>query len=97
MDITETDITETDTPEQGLPAAPATPVGANRPASVAASTPPVPPSATPSAKRRKKDAQEVCVDTEIMKYLNTKNTQEDAEDDEDTIIMFTECSYKLWR
>ena len=31
-----------------------------------------------------KDAQEVCVDTEIMKYLNTKNTQEDAEDDEDT-------------
>ena len=30
----------------------------------------------PSAKRRKKDAEEVCVDTEIMKYLNNKNTQE---------------------
>ena len=40
----------------------------------------------PSAKRRKKDA-EVCVDTGIMKYLNNKNTQEDAGDDEDAMFI----------
>ena len=76
-----------DPPEQGLPAAPATTVGGNRPAApaaIAASTPPVRPSAT---KRHKKNAQEVCVDTEIMKYLNNKNTQEDAGDDEDAMFI----------